>query len=240
MISVTSLSTYIYCPRMLYLQSVIEFEEAPKEAMVRGSIKHETIELVNKNEKQIVTGILPSFKEEDIEMAYRKAYYNFLMGAVKRRKKQINELGIDRMELFKGAWRILFREAKTRAGNVSKFIEQSKLYGEELWEGLEPKYLSEVRIMAPMLGLVGIVDKIETYPGRFVPIEMKSGNMPSNGTWPGHRIQIAAYMLMLREVRKLDMKEGFVEYIDYGEKRPVVLNPFLEDEIKALVVKVMS
>ena len=59
-LSVSMLSTYLYCPRMLFLQKVLELEEAPKEALILGSIRHETYDLVNKNEENLVVKISKS------------------------------------------------------------------------------------------------------------------------------------------------------------------------------------
>ena len=40
MLSVTHLSSYLYCPRKLYLQKVLSIYEPPKEALVKGTIRH--------------------------------------------------------------------------------------------------------------------------------------------------------------------------------------------------------
>ena len=54
-ISVSMLSTYLYCPRMLFLQKVLAVEEPPKESIVLGSLRHEIYDFINKSEQKIVT-----------------------------------------------------------------------------------------------------------------------------------------------------------------------------------------
>jgi len=62
--------------------------------------------------------------------------------------------------------------------------------------------------------------------------------MPEKGLWPGHRIQIGAYLLMLQEKAEKPIKEGFVRYLDNDETRQVTMNPFFRDEILELIKKV--
>ena len=56
--------------------------------------------------------------------------------------------------------------------------------------------------------------------------------------WPGHRIQIGAYALLLEEKFKIPVEEGFVHYLDGKEKRHISINPFLKDDVKRLVREV--
>ena len=56
-ISVSMLSTYLYCSRLLFLQKVLELEEVPKDVVVLGSIKHEAFDLINKKEENLVESI---------------------------------------------------------------------------------------------------------------------------------------------------------------------------------------
>ena len=88
--------------------------------------------------------------------------------------------------------------------------------------------------------LKGIIDKIEKYEDGIVPVELKTGSMPREGVWPGHRIQIAAYALMLEKKLGKEIKEGVVHYLDPNIRRQVVINPFLREEVKELKDKVRA
>jgi len=77
-ISVSMLSTYLYCPRMLFLQKVLAVEEPPKESLVMGSIRHETYDRINKEEEIIVTSITKKTDLNGILELYRQNYLKIL------------------------------------------------------------------------------------------------------------------------------------------------------------------
>ena len=52
-ISVTMLSSYLYCKRKLFLERVLGLFEPDKGALVKGSIRHKTYEEINKIEENI-------------------------------------------------------------------------------------------------------------------------------------------------------------------------------------------
>ena len=87
MISVTNLTTYMFCPRKLYLLNVLEFEEPPKEAVLLGSVKHNVFDKINKADELIVTSILKSTQQQEIEIIYRKKYSEILRNEIKQNKK---------------------------------------------------------------------------------------------------------------------------------------------------------
>ena len=64
--------------------------------------------------------------------------------------------------------------------------------------------------------------------------------MPQDGVWPSHRIQIAAYSLLLQEKFNKQIKEGFVVYLDSKEKRHIAINPYMQEEVKQLVNEVIA
>ena len=72
------LSSYMYCPRKLYLERVLKLYEPPKEALVKGSIRHETYDLINKNEEKLVKSIKEKLPLEKIRAKYTNEYLKFL------------------------------------------------------------------------------------------------------------------------------------------------------------------
>ena len=69
MFSVTALATYLYCPRKLYLQQVLEFPEPPSEVLLLGSINHAMFDKINKLDESIVSSIT---EFTDIKELYNK------------------------------------------------------------------------------------------------------------------------------------------------------------------------
>ena len=127
-----------------------------------------------------------------------------------------------------------------RAKNIFDFINSNNVFREELWAKLTPKIISEMRIDSEELRLKGIIDQVYVYGNEYVPFELKTGRSPQDGIWPSHRIQIAAYSLLLEERFNKEIKEGFVVYLDSNEKRHIAINPFMREEVKQIVDEVIG
>jgi len=239
-ISVTMLSTYLYCPRMLFLQRVLALEEPPKESLVLGSLRHEIYDFVNQKEENLVTSITKSLEYDNIMALYKNAYSNILREKIIKYKSRIKEVNLDIVDVFKRTWPLILDEAELRAKNISNSIKKFNVYGKELWQKLTPKIISEKRVQSEKLQLKGIIDRIEVYEDGYVPIELKTGKMPKEGVWPGHRIQIAAYSMLIEEKFNTTVKEGFVRYLDSKETRHITINPFMREEITNLVKEVQN
>jgi len=240
MISVTTLSSYMYCQRKLYLQYVLRITEPPKEVLVKGSIRHKVYENINLAEEELVKSIKKGMIEQDIKGKYHQKYREILLDVIKQNKKDLDQFNILPQDLFKNVWPLILTESETRATTINNFILKNNVYGRELWEKLTPKIESELKITSEKLGLKGIIDQIEHYKEGFVPLELKTGKAPREGVWPGHKIQLIAYALLLEEKFNTRIKEGFVHYLDTKEKRHIPINPFMRLEVKELIQKVNS
>jgi len=233
MIKVTDLSTYLYCPRKLYLEYTTPIFPPPRDVMIIGSIKHNVIDTINRIEQNIITSITKDTKTTDITGNYLKNYKEILRSTIEKRQKQIQAFNINETQLFSSTWQYLLNEGQSRAHNVSEFISIKKIYGEKLWNEITPKILTEQRIKSKNLKLKGIIDRIEIYPEKNIPIELKTGTPPKQGVWPGNRIQLTAYMLLTEEHFQKPVTEGYISYIDHNEKIKIILNSFsIENLIK--------
>lgn len=239
-ISVSMLSTYLYCPRLLFLQKVLEVEEIPKEVLVLGSIRHEAFDQTNKKEENLVNEIKKKSDFNYILQTYKSIYSKLLREVIIRNKPKLKQVKINLLDAFKKNWLSLQNEAETRASNIFEFITKHDLYGKDLWQALTPKIQSEFRLESDALQLRGIIDQVHVYENDYVPYELKTGKAPREGMWPGHRVQIGAYALMLEEKFKIPIREGFVHYLDSKQKRHLVINSFLKEEIVNLVKEVQQ
>lgn len=237
MISVTALSTYLYCSRKLYLLWVLKAIPKVKGETVLGKIKHEVFDSINKVEEKIIKGIEKS-NIYNIGVVYEQIYQNILQDSFSKYESDIQEARLDKENVMQHTWPMFLEEARLRADNIFRFVEQNKVYGLELWNSLTPKILSETSLVSKKLRLKGVIDRIEVHDGHYTPVELKTGSMPRDGVWPSHRIQVASYILLLRE--KFRSEFGFVEYLDYGVKRKIAMNPFLEQEVTSLVSEVCA
>jgi CRISPR-associated protein Cas4 len=239
MISPTAISSYLYCPRKLFLERILGLFKYPKEAMVKGTIKHEIFEDINNKEKEIVTSIKEKLSEERLLNLYRKEYSIIARKKILKHSKELDKFKIDNLEFFQNFWPTLLNEAETRSKSVFDFIEEHNLFGDELWEKLTPKIISELRISDSELGVRGIIDELRDYGNLYVPVELKSGKSPEKGVWPGHKSQIALYMMILKGQGKT-VKEGIIKYIDEKKEVTIQLNTLLEDESKKQLILVRT
>ena len=240
-ISVSMLSTYLYCPRMLFLQKVLAVEEPPKESIVLGSLRHEIYDFINKSEQKIVASIMEKMQYSRLLSIYKTRYSKILKEKIIQNKPKIREVNLNIVDVFKKTWPLILNEAELRAKNIFDFIFEYNVYGSELWEKLTPKIISEKSIESEKLQLKGIIDRIEVYGGSsYIPIELKTGKMPKEGVWPGHRIQIAAYAMLIEENFSTNVKEGFIRYLDTNETRQIAINPFMKEEIIALTKEIQN
>ena len=138
-ISVSLLSSYLYCSRKLFLEKVLLLEEPPKESLVLGSVRHETYDSINRKEEEIVTSITKKATLESIESVYKQKYLQILRKAIVNNKKRLEEVNINMLDAYKKSFRFIIDESSTRAMNIFNFMESNNVFGDELWQRLEPK-----------------------------------------------------------------------------------------------------
>jgi CRISPR/Cas system-associated exonuclease Cas4 (RecB family) len=239
MISVTHLTSYMYCPRLLYRQKVLGYEEKPSEAMILGAIRHNFYDLANKHEEKIVVHLPAEVPREGMVTAYSEMYQNLLRAVVMNHANSLAIFELEPEQLLPQLQPIAIAEANERAGNVYRFATQHGIFGEELWHQLVPKILTELKVKSKALQLKGVVDKVEIYGDSVLPIELKTGKMANDGVWPQHRVQVAAYMMLLQEKFNTRVNSAVIRYLDHNSSRTVVLNPYMEMEVKELTEKVI-
>jgi len=239
-ISVTLLSSYLYCSRKLFLEKVLMQAEPPKESLVMGSIRHETYDKINKNEELIVTSITKSMDFTEMQQLYKQNHLKFLRKSIADNRDRLKSVNLNMLDAYRKSFPFIMEESVTRSKNVFDFILKNNVFGDELWQRLTPKILSELRVESEGLKLKGIIDQVHVYEQDYVPFELKTGRAPDSGVWPSHRIQIAAYSMLLQEKFNKPIKEGFVFYLDTKEKRHIAMNPFMKDEVRQIVSEVIG
>ncbi len=238
MLAVTSLTAYMFCSRKLFLEKVLGYEEIPRALLVKGLIKHKVFEEMNKHEANIVSSFQKGITKEQILDKYNAIYSDVLRRAILNSRKQLRLAKLLPIAAFKQFQPIFRHEAEARAEGISNFIKEKDIYGLELWENLVPKIKSEYKISAEDLGISGKVDQVLVYPDGVIPIEIKSGKSPKEGAWENHKIQLAAYALLLENTFNVSITSGYVKYIDESISRRIEINAFLKDQVKTLIKEV--
>ena len=177
LISVTDLSSYMYCARLLYQRKVLGYEEKLNAAMILGAIRHNFYDVANKHEEKIVAHLPSEASKEEVATAYSNMYQNLLRAAVMNHANSLAIFDLEPEQLLPQLQPIAVAEANERAENVYRFAEQHGVFGEELWQQLVPKILTELKVKSAMLRLKGVVDKVEIYADTVLPIELKTGKM---------------------------------------------------------------
>ncbi|MFH1510480.1 MAG: CRISPR-associated protein Cas4 [Candidatus Woesearchaeota archaeon] len=238
LVSVTSLSSYLYCKRKLFLQEVLGLKEPPKESLVLGLLRHNVFDSLNKSEQGVVLSIERPLSFDEVVSAYKeRAQVREIVFSQKSRLEMFN---IEPELVLSSLWSEVLDEISLRASNVFDFMLRTGLVGAELWMALSPKYFSEFRLESKKYSLKGVVDKVELHSDFCVAHELKSGSAARDGAWPNHRIQLASYMMMLEESLNVPASKGFIEYKASRQKVEVRLNPFMRDDVAALTKDVIS
>ena len=94
MLSVTYLSSYLYCPRKLYLNLVLGLQEKVKAVTIKGKIRHGAYELASRREKEVIIGLDSKKKYEEFEMDFRRMYNKVLMWLISQNKKEVDSVGL--------------------------------------------------------------------------------------------------------------------------------------------------
>jgi CRISPR-associated protein Cas4 len=239
-VSVTDLSAYNWCQRGLYLRKVHKLREPAKPIMVLGSVRHKVYDEINKKEEMLVKQVTSGMQRTDAVSLFSSAYTALVNKSVLGFGRQLGDMGLDSEKVREEITPVFVQEAMQRADEILSFATAKKVFGDELWEALTPKVMTEVRVTSGILRLKGVVDRIEVYGKEYVPVEIKTGRAPATGVWPDHRMQVAAYMLLLKEKFGARITEGLVKYVAAGQTRQIVMNPFMEYEVNGAVNKVFS
>lgn len=231
LISVSLLSAYLYCKRKLFLEKVLGLYEGPKEAPIKGTVRHMVYEEINNAEERLVTSITKKHTFDDMLSLYTNAYSMIIRRVLEQQKYTLKSVKISKLKVFREIWPIFQQEAKLRARNISNFIQKHNIFGNELWENLTPKIKSELKIISENLNLIGKIDQLEIHKEMIIPVELKTGSSPTEGIWPSHRVQVAAYALLLEEQYSQKVNQGSVFYLDQNIRRTLVINPFMKEEV---------
>jgi CRISPR-associated protein Cas4 len=239
LVSVTHLAAYLYCRRKLFLEQVLGFEEPPKESLVLGLTRHHVYDRLNKAEQEAVESIEGPIPFSGLLTHYERMCEPVVRQAIQENQSQLGNFAISTTDVFDKFWPDVCIELEERARNVHDFMSKHKVFGKELWQQLTPKFFSELRLHSQKYSLKGVIDKVAVFSEFCIPHEFKSGSAPRDGVWPGHRVQIAAYMIMLEEQFK-PVDKGIVAYAGSQQRCEVRLNPFLRNEVLSLTSAVQS
>jgi len=204
-INVTDISSYLYCPRKLYLKLVKKIREPTTKPMILGFLKHKVFDLFNKNESLIVSAIQTTITESELNTIYQKHLINIIQEIAINYENMIKGFKIEPRELQEGVIKFMANEIKLRTKAIKENLSLG-FSGKELWRNLEPKYLTEFEIVSDTLGLKGRVDRIEISK-QIIPYEIKT----RKEIFDSDKIQLAAYALLIEQEFGKEINKGVIE-----------------------------
>ncbi|MFH0832075.1 MAG: CRISPR-associated protein Cas4 [archaeon] len=239
------ISDYLYCARKVYLRKILHMREKPNERTIAGVIRHDILDELNKAEAGIVTGIKRAMNLTELGDLYKNHLLDITAWIFRKHENSAISFSINPENFWNEFWNNLQDEIQLRIKSISKLIKKN-IFGQELWEKLEPKYLTEFKIISDKLHLVGRIDRIviENDKGRkvYIPYEVKNASVEK--PYESDMLQLACYALLLEDNFQTEVNRGIIQYknkrvdVDIGqEKKQKVLeimesiNNFSEENI---------
>ena len=236
LLSISSLASWIHCPRQFFVQSVLEIKEPINSAMALGLVKHKFHEFLGKNEERIVSSLSAS---DSARQVLEGEYRSLLIQSVKMYVGMLRSVNVLPGDAMKSALPLVVAEADSRASLIAPLLKEN-MTGDALWQALEPKVKNEYSVESKSLGIKGRIDKLECYNDRLVPIELKSGKTPEQGVFEHHRIQAVSYALMLEDTFQSSVPQAIVHYVDSNARRDVVVDIAARNWVVSTVSAVRS
>lgn len=236
LIPVSLLAGYLYCPRKVFLQRVLQMREPPRPELFIGSLRHTILERFSEYERDVIIQLSAGVGSDEIERAIMDAYEEIMRSVVEAQAHGLYEYALDRDDVLEANRKTCRADAQLRAQLISTYMAQHDVEHEALYEQLTPRIVSEQRYSDEAIGITGIVDRILLYEDEAVPFEFKTGRAPRQGLWPGHRVQLNAYLLLVSNEHRV--KRGVVRYLDSEHDVETRLTPFVRREITQLVAEV--
>jgi CRISPR-associated protein Cas4 len=209
LISITDITSYLYCPRKFYLTRIIGIKEKPNQKMVIGRLKHTIIELFSKKEESLVNQIDKDYDKLDLVIMYE----NFIAGIAEKvffdSREIIEAMRISKEEVFKKTMKDFANDLKVRIASIKQALEKGHK-SEDIWKNLPSKFISELRLESCAYGLKGRIDRVEIIEkdNLIIPYELKTRE---DKVYYSDEIQLSAYAMMLEDIYHRVIKTGFIE-----------------------------
>lgn len=230
MISVSSISEYVYCPAKMYLKYTQD-NWAQTQEMTAGKISQE----IRRGYEEITKRNMWNIKENvEIEDVF-DILFDEVPQFIENISNKYSKMDIIEPEILKDLGTTLNEDLKLEsqfmALKIKNILNNTKKRGMEIAEMFYPQALLEFGLKNEEMNLSGKVGKIEIINGIYYPIETKTSIPPGSGVWLADALQIAAYAVLIDYELNKEVLVGFVNYTKIGERRPVVINSILHNKL---------
>lgn len=213
MINVRDVSDYLYCARKVYLRKILNAREGQNANMVKGMIRHDILDELNKTEGNIVSGITRQMNLTELGDVYKINLLEITRRIFRRHENSTTSFSINQENFWQDFWRGISEDVQLRIKAISKLLKKN-IFGYELWQKLEPKYLTEFKIVSDRLQLVGRIDRVEIHKHQanlvYVPWEIKNASVRE--PYELDILQLACYAILLEDKFNVNVCEGIIHY----------------------------
>lgn len=229
-LNVRDISDYLYCARKVYLRKVLHAREKPNVKTILGMIRHSILDELNKIEESIVSGIAQQKNLTELGDIYKMHLLAITERIFRKYENLAISFSINIQEFWQEFWKNIQQEIQLRIKAIYRLL-QKNIFGYELWQSLEPKYLTEFKIISGKLQLVGRIDRviIEKQDNKtiYVPCEIK--NADTIKPYESDILQLACYAILLEDKFNTEIKKGIIQYknrkidveIDEGKRQRI-------------------
>ncbi len=213
LLNVRDISDYLYCARKVYLRKILGARERPNAAIIKGMIRHDILDELNKTESNIVSGITRAMNLTELGDVYKTHLLAITKNSFNRHEHAADSFSINQENFWLDFWRDVREDMQLRIKAISKLLNKN-IFGYELWQKLEPKYLTEFRIISDKLQLVGRIDRIEIHKHEgkmlYIPCEIKNASIKE--PYESDILQLASYAVLLEDKFNARVHEGVIQY----------------------------
>jgi CRISPR-associated exonuclease Cas4 len=228
MINVSSVSEYIYCPLKAYFTYVKGYEISCEPLLI-GKLTHELIKGFNEIIRSNIWSLNKDMSIEEISKAIWSDIPEYIEKCCS--KKEYHDI-IDSEEIGDVCKHLEDQFRLDSFIYVFKSLKmlEMEMSGDEIVDILFPPSMVEFNLESRAIGLRGKIDRIEIDDGIYLPIMIKTGVPPSKGVWKSHAMQITAYALLMEESFKREVLMGYVDYVQIGTRKAVLINQQLREK----------
>lgn len=223
MTSISSMKTYTYCPRKVYIQENIVQEKTEVDP-VYNKLKLLNVDIediLNKNMRKLKWNMnlkeVETTLSEEVQGTIERTFDEIANGKTEIANEKIGKIYND----FSNQ---TYYNIKLLSLKASKTMALMKKDGDQICGMFFPSSMNSYFIKDDRLDLTGVCDKIEIIDGNYFPVSFKNSNPPIKGVWNQDAIELAAQAILIEKEFDCDVYVGFVEYQKIGERRPVVID----------------
>lgn len=222
-VKASSLCSYVYCPRSVYLSEYVGVIPPVDYLFVCGLLGHEVRKRLWLRQMSLVSEV---YDAGDLGFMLRSALEAVLGEVSAEYRGCFGDVDVGRC---------LMDIRSEVVSEISDLVDRVMLMVEDmcLTEALSrvtPKMV-DFQASSDRLNLCGCVDLVMEDSGLMYPVEVKTCR-PSDTVWEGDRLQVCAYGMLLEDVLGVgEVRHGFVLYTHVNERRPVVFNSKLRRKV---------